>query len=165
MKDSLLKYGLVLSLLLNISFLGAAGYTHYTNTRTRPAPFGGASGQAPIADCAIGGSHLFEELGLGPEQRKVFEGKAAPFHAALAQKRQEVDRLRASLLTLMRTTQPDDEAVLENIARINHAQEEMQKTVVSHMLEFKSMLNPAQQKKFFDLIDWAVASRPEMPYP
>ncbi|MEW6666374.1 MAG: periplasmic heavy metal sensor [Thermodesulfobacteriota bacterium] len=163
MRDSLLRYGLMVSLLLNFSFLGAAGYTHYSNTRNRPAPFGG--GTTGVDNCGIGGRHLFEELGLGPEQRKTFEGKAAPFHAALAQKRLEVDRLRASLLALMRSDKPEGKSIGDTVARISGLQEEMQNTVVSHMLEFKSMLNSDQQKKFFDLVDRAMANRPEMPCP
>lgn len=166
MKDKLLRYVLVVSLLLNISFLGAAGYTHYNNTRNRPVPLGDrTSGQASIDNCSIGGSHLFEELGLGSKQQKAFQEKASPFHATLAKKRQDIDRLRTSLLTQMRSAQPDGKAIEDIVARINHLQEEMQQTVVSHMLEFKSMLNPDQQKKFFDLVDRAMANRIETQCP
>ena len=64
-----------------------------------------------------------------------------------------MDSLRGSLLTLMRADNPDGKAIEATIASINKAQEEMQKTVVSHMLEFKSMLDKDQQKKFMDMID------------
>ena len=69
------------------------------------------------------------------------------FHTRLTKKRQEVDRLRVSLVALMRADNPDNKAIEATIAQINKIQEEMQKMVVSHMLEFKSMLDKDQQKK------------------
>ena len=40
MKDSILKYILIVSLLMNFSLLGAAAYTHYRQVRYhRTAPF------------------------------------------------------------------------------------------------------------------------------
>ncbi len=62
----------------------------------------------------------------------------------------------------MRADNPDQKAIEATIAQINKAQEEMQKTVVAHMLEFKSMLDKEQQKRFLDLIETAMADR-QMP--
>jgi Spy/CpxP family protein refolding chaperone len=158
MRDNILKYLLIISLVLNFSFLGAAGYTHYKQTRYRPAPFGyGVPAHGPV-----GGTHLFEELALKPEQLEAFHEKALPFHAAIAKKRQQVDALRASLFGLMRADNPDQKAIEATIAQINRAQEEMQQTVVAHMLEFKAMLDKEQQKRFLDLIETAMADR-QMP--
>ena len=159
MKDNLLKYILILSLLLNFSLLGAAGYTYYRQNRHQPSPFGyGAPGRAPAGSCSIQ-PHLFEALSLRPEQQKLFEQKAPLFHAALDKKREKVDRLRGSLFDLMRADYPDSEAIEKTIGEINGVQEEMQKMVVAHMLEFKSMLDKDQQKKFFDLIQGAMTRR------
>jgi Spy/CpxP family protein refolding chaperone len=164
MKDNLLKYILILSLLLNFSLLGAAGYTYYQKTRHRSSPFGyGGPGRIP-AGAAIQ-PHLFDALSLRPEQRKLFEKKAPLFHAALDQKREKVDRFRRSLFDLMGTDYPDSEAIEKTIAEINGVQEEMQKMVVAHMLEFKSMLDKDQQKKFFDLIQGAMTRRQEIQCP
>lgn len=151
MKDNLLKYILVLSLLLNFSFLCAAGYTYYQ--RNDPsAPFGfGTPGRVPAGSSAIQ-HHLFEVLSLKPDQRKLFEQKAPLFHQALAKKRKEVDRLRKSLFHLLGKDHPDGKAISKTIAEINGAQGEIRKMVVAHMLEFKSMLDNDQRKKFFDLI-------------
>jgi Spy/CpxP family protein refolding chaperone len=165
MKNNLLKYILVLSLLLNFSLLGAAGYTYYRQNRPRPSPFGyGAPEHMPVGSISTQ-PHLFEALSLKPEQRKRFEQKAPLFHQALAKKRQEVDRLRKSLFDLMGADHPDSKVIEATIAEINGVQQDMQKLVVAHMLEFKSMLDKDQQKKFFDLIEGAMTKRQEIQCP
>ena len=58
-----------------------------------------------------------------------------------------------------------NDPVRATIAEINGVQEEMQKMVVAHMLEFKSMLDKDQQKKFFDLIQGAMTRRQGMQCP
>ena len=155
MKDNLLKYILIVSLLLNFSLLGAAAYTHYRQTRFGPPPLAGLIG-GPGRSGPFGPGMLFEKLSLRPEQIKLFQQKAVVFHNALAKKRQEVDRLRNSLIALIRAGTPDHKAIAETITQINKIQEDMQKTVVSHMLEFKSMLDMDQQKKFLDMIEGAM---------
>jgi len=156
MKNNFLKYILILSLLLNFSLLGAAGYTHYKQSRYRtPAPI----------NCGIRGDHLFGELSLKPEQIKLFQQKAASFHGALNKKRQEVDQMRGALFGLLRADNPDHKALEAPIARINNNQHEMQQMVVAHLLEFKSLLDKDQQKKFLDLIEGAMGKRKEMVCP
>lgn len=164
MRDNVLKYTLAVSLLLNFSLLGAAGYAHYRQTRHTPALVGeGVQRLTPSGFAAQ--RHLFETLSLNPEQLKLFQEKAALFHEALEKKRSRVDGLRASLLAIMRTENSDRKAIEATIGEISEAQQEMQKMVVSHMLEFKSMLDGTQQKKFLDLIDGAMATRGEMQCP
>jgi RNA polymerase sigma factor (sigma-70 family) len=53
-------------------------------------------------------------------------------------------------------SRPDNKAIEATITYINDIQEDMQRMVVSHMLEFKSMLDKDQQKKFLDMIDGAM---------
>ena len=150
MKNNLLKYILIVSLLLNFSLLGAAGYNYYHihhQSRFRLT--------APVS-CGIQGNHLFAELSLKPEQIKLFQQKAASFHSALGKKRQEVERLREGLFGFMRADNPDSQAIQGTIIQINKTQEDMQRMVVAHMLEFKSLLDKDQQKKFLDLIEGAM---------
>ena len=152
MKSNLLKYILVLSLLLNFSLLGTAGYTFYRHNRYRPPLFGyGAPGRVPVG-CTSNQPYLFEALSLRPEQRKLFEQKAPLFHEALDKQREKVDELRRSLFDLMGADHPDSNAIEATIVEINGVQEDMQKLVVAHMLQFKSILEKDQQKKFFDLV-------------
>ncbi len=65
----------------------------------------------------------------------------------------------------MRADNPDQKAIEATIAQINKTQEEMQKTVVAHMLEFKSMLDKDQQQKFLNMIEGAMGQRGEMQCP
>ena len=158
MKDNLLKYILIVSLLLNFSLLGAAAYTHYRQKQFGPPPFVGLIG-GPVHPGHSGPGMLFEELSLKPEQVKIFQQKAMLFHSALAKKRQEVDRLRTTLIAFMRADNPDHKAIETTITQINKIQEDMQRAVVSHMLEFKSMLNKDQQQKFLHMIEGAMGQR------
>jgi Spy/CpxP family protein refolding chaperone len=152
MKDSLLKYLLIVSLLLNSSFLGAAAYSYYHQNPSGTPPFGyGPPGRVPAGSSTQ--PHLFEALSLKPEQRMLFEQKAPLFHKALEEKKEKVDQLRRSLFELMRTEHPDSKAIEATIGEINGVQEDMQKLVATHMLQFKSMLDKDQQKRFFDLIE------------
>jgi Spy/CpxP family protein refolding chaperone len=165
MRDNLLRYILVVSLLLNFSFLGAAGYTYYHQNWRPSAPFGyGPPGRVPVGSFSMH-AHLFEALSLKPEQRRVFEQKALLFHEALDKNREEVDQLRRSLFDLMRANHPDSKAIEATISEINRVQEDMQKLVAAHMLQFKSMLDKDQQQKFFDLIEGAMNRRQEIQCP
>jgi Spy/CpxP family protein refolding chaperone len=165
MKDNLNRYILILSLLLNISLLGTAGYTYYHQSRYRTFPFGhGAPGRVP-AGCTSTQPHLFEALSLKPEQRRLFEQKAPLFHRALDKKREEVERLRRSLFELMGADHPDSKAIEGTIAEIVEAQEATQKLVVAHILQFKSMLDKDQQKRFFDLVQGAMTNMQEIQCP
>jgi Spy/CpxP family protein refolding chaperone len=163
MKDKLLKYVFILSLLLNFSFLGAAGYTYYQQNRYGE-PFGhNAPGGVP--ECSSIHPYLFEALSLKPEQRKLFDRKAALFHESLDRKGEKVERLRGTLFRILRTDHPDGRAIEKAIAEMNTLQEEMQKMTVAHMLDFKSMLNRDQQEKFFDLIQGAMGGGHELTCP
>lgn len=162
MKDNILKYLLILSLVLNLSLLGAAGYTHYRQSHSFQPPFGF---QGPPPFEAGGHEYPFERLSLNPEQIRIFQHKAMLFHEALDKKRAETYRLRGELLNLMRAENPDPKAIESTIARIGSVQEEIQKMAVSHMLEFKAMLNKEQQKKFLELIQGAMKGRQRVQCP
>jgi len=161
MKGHILKYVLLLSLLLNLSFLGAAGFTYYRQTQRsiihnvrERLPFGAAT-QA----------HIFEPLSLKPEQLKFFQEKAGSFHEALNGKHRRVAELRLSLLDLMRKENPDRTSIEAAISEMNGAQREMQELIIAHMLELKSMLDKEQQKTFADLIQKAMTEQSGMQCP
>ena len=163
MKNHIFKYVLLVSLLLNLSLLGSAGYTHYQQTR-RPIQVGHSlQGRIPAGSATQ--AHFFEALSLKPDQLKLFQSEAALFHEALDEKQARVAHLRTSLLEIMRAENPDVKAIEAAIADINGMQQQMQETVVSHMLEFKSMLDKDQQKKFLDLIQGAMAEKDGMQCP
>ena len=155
MRNNFIKYLLILSVLLNISFLGAATYSRYKSSSS--------SGTPP--DCGPHGSHLFEQLTLSPEQTKLLHQKASYFRAALAQKRQEVFQMRTALFSMLRAEEPESQVIEESIHRINNQQLEIQKMVIAHILEFKNMLGKDQQQKFLNLIEKAMSGGKGNLYP
>jgi len=163
-KNHIFKYVLLISLLMNLSLLGSAGYTHYQQTRLPPAPMvSGVQGRAPSGSATQ--AHIFEALSLKPDQLKLLQDKAALFHEALDKKQTTVAQLRTSLLDHMRADKPDLKAIEAAVADISAVQQQMQEMVVSHMIEFKSMLDKDQQKKFLDLIKEAMAEKDGMQCP
>ena len=161
MQNKILKFALILSLLLNISMLASAVYTHYTQSRFESLPFADRS-QKPGE---LGAIYLFEELSLKPDQMRPMQHKAMAFHADLERKWRQIDQRRMSLLTLMRMDNPDKKAIETTIAEITGLQHDVQKTAVAHMLEFKGMLDKDQQKRFLDLIEGAMKKSSSLPCP
>ena len=149
MKNSLLKFALAASLILNLTVFATAGYHYYQQSRTWVSPFGKVMEKDKF---------LFEELSLKPEQMAAMRSKAVPFRAEIERRMQEVGAKRKELVTLMRDQNPDKKAIDALLMEINGKQEEMQRMVAGHMLEIKSSLDEGQQRKFFDLIEQAMKS-------
>jgi hypothetical protein len=156
MKGNTLKFILIISLILNVSFIGSAGYSYYRVHQRQSEPIF-------MCDLQKGSPYPFEKLGLNQDQLKTFKEKALPFHALLAQKRHEMVQKRSALFALIRSEKPDRQAVDTSISEINKLQEDMQKIIVSHMLEMKDLLDKNQQIKFFDLIEQSMAGKMDMP--
>src|SRR5512144_3332939 len=141
------KFALAASLVLNLSFLTAAGYTYYEQSRNWTSPFGTKMEK---------GKFLFEELSLKPEQLKALRERTMPFRAEIDKRRMEIGDKRKALIALLRQDNPDQKAVNAAIAEINGMQEEMQKRIAAHMLEVKASLDKDQQQKFFGLLETAM---------
>jgi len=144
MKNSLLKFTLAASLILNLTVLATAGYHYYKQSRTWVSPFGKVMEKDRF---------LFEELSLNPNQMAAMKKEAQLFRAEIDRRRQEIDAKRKELVARMRDQNPDKKAIDRTIKEISGKQEEMQRMIVGHMLEVKSSLDAGQQRKFFDLIE------------
>jgi Spy/CpxP family protein refolding chaperone len=142
--NSVLKFALIASLILNFTVLATAGYLYYRQTSYWVSPFGMKMPKDRF---------LFDELSLRPEQRKAMREKAIPFRAEIDRRRQEIVKKRKELFTLMREENPDRKAIGAVIAGISGMQEEMQRRIAGHMLEEKALLDRDQQQKFLDLIE------------
>jgi Spy/CpxP family protein refolding chaperone len=144
MKNSLLKFALVTSLILNVVVFATVGYHHYQQTRSWASPFGKVMEKDKF---------VFEELSLKPEQVAAMKSKAMPFRAEIDRRRSAIDAKKKELVTLMRDQKTNKKAIDATIKEISGKQEEMQRMIVGHMLEMKSSLDQGQQRKFFDLIE------------
>jgi len=156
MKNSTLKFLLLASLILNMSFLGAAGYQYYKQSAYWTSPFGYKVQK---------GHFLFEELSLRPDQLKTMREAATKFRAVIDGKRQAVASKRKELLQLMRQDDPDRNSIAGVVSEISGMQEEMQRMIAMHMLDMKAGLDKEQQKKFLDLIDNAMTEEKQVGCP
>jgi Spy/CpxP family protein refolding chaperone len=147
MRNSILKFALAASLILNISILATAGYMYYKQSDYWVSPFGAKMKKDRF---------LFEELSLRPEQLKTMKERAMDFRAEIDRRRKEIAEKRLAMLNLMRADIPDKEAIDTAISDISRMQEEMQRVVATHILEEKTTLDKNQQKKFLDLIENAM---------
>lgn len=156
MKNSTLKFLLIASLILNISFVGTAGYQYYKKSTYWTSPFGTEIEK---------GRFLFEELSLKPEQAKAMRDKAIPFREEIDRKRHEIAGKRKELIGNMRADNPDVKAISSVISEINRMQGEIQRKIAVHILEEKALLDKPQQKKFLDLIENAMTQGRQMGCP
>ena len=156
MKNSTLKFLLVVSLILNFSFLGAAGYQYYKKSTYWTSPFGYKMKK---------GHFLFEELSQKPEQMKAMRDSATKFRAIIDGKRQSIALKRNNLIVLMRRDNPDRNDIAAIVSEISEMQEEMQRMIAMHMLDIKAGLDKDQQKKFLDLVDNAMSEGRQMGCP
>jgi len=148
MKNSILKFALATSLILNISILATAGYLYYKQSDYWVSPFGVKMKKDRF---------LFEELSLRPEQLKTMKERAINFRAEIDRRRKEIAGKQMIMLNLMRADMPDKKAIDAVISDISGMQKDMQRVVAMHILEEKASLDKNQQKKFFGLIQNAMA--------
>jgi len=153
MRSSILKFILIVSLSLNLSVIGAAGYFYYKQSGYWISPFGKKMEKNRF---------LFEELSLRPEQLKEMKSRAIFFRSEIDRRRGEISQKRKDLITLMRSDTPDVNAINAVISGINGTQEEMQRMIAVHILEEKALLDKSQQKKFLDLIENAMTQGRQM---
>ena len=156
MKNSLLKFALAASLILNLTVFATAGYHYYHQSRSWVSPFGKVMEKDKF---------LFEELSLQPEQLSTMKNKAIPFRAEIDRRRMAIDAGKKELVTFMRGQNPDKKAIDATIKEISGKQEEMQRMIVGHMLEIKSYLDEGQQRKFFVLIERNMAGSGQLSCP
>jgi Spy/CpxP family protein refolding chaperone len=153
MKNSLLKFVLAASLILNLTIFATAGYRYYQQSHTWVSPFGKVMEKDKF---------LFQQLSLKPDQLATMKSKAMPFRAEIDRRRQEIDAKRKELVALLRYQNPDKKTIDATIKEISGKQEEMQRMIAGHMLEIKSSLDDGQQRKFFDLIERNMAGNGQM---
>jgi Spy/CpxP family protein refolding chaperone len=156
MKNSLFKYALAASLILNLTVIATAGYHYYQQSRYWVSPFGKVMEKDRF---------LFEELSLKPEQLAELKNKAIPFRAEIDRRRLEIDAKRKELVSLIRDQNPDKKAIDRTIKEISGKQEEMQRMIANHMLGIKASLDKDQQQKFLDLIEKAMTEGRKMACP
>jgi Spy/CpxP family protein refolding chaperone len=133
---------LILSLAINAGVLVSMGYYYYVNVSTP------SSAPCPMSP---GDSHLYQSLGLSGVQLSKMEPLAQKFHARLAELGARMEEKKEILTNLLQ--KDSDPANIENLRKEMAAiQDEIQKEVITHIMESKRILDPNQQQRFFDLM-------------
>ena len=144
---------LVLSLAINISLIGSAGYHYYWNsgwTRSTPCPL------SPTHQ------HLYQELGLSVIQLSQMEPLARKFHDRLAELRKTMKGKNGRLVELLGQKDNDPVQVEGLRKEMAEIQDEIQKEVIAHILESKKIFNPKQQERFLALMRQSMAEEKEL---
>jgi Spy/CpxP family protein refolding chaperone len=98
-----------------------------------------------------GDSHLYQSLGLSNLQLSKMEPLAQKFHGRLAELGTHMEEKKETLTNLLQ--KDSDPASIENLRKEMAAiQDDIQKEVISHIMESKKILDPIQQQRFFDLM-------------
>ena len=143
MKGKLLMVVLTLSLVVNASAVATIGYHYWRNACFTPS-----------VPCPLNPEdhHPYQELGLSPEQLAKMAALSDSFHRRLNELDSSVAAKRTILIDLLGEDVidlPRTEAIRKEIAAF---QDEVQKEVIKHIAESKKIMNPAQQKRFIELL-------------
>jgi len=134
---------LVLSLAMNTAVLAAVGYNFYRNCR-QPSTTDGHSHDRE--------HHFYEVLGLSPTQLEKMAPMADAFHRRLKKFHSAMEHKKDVMLNLLGeegVNQTRIETLRKEMATI---QDNVEKTVIAHVLDVKKILDDSQRKQFFDLL-------------
>ncbi len=142
MRSKWFTFLLILSLAINVAVLATIGYHYYQNTCLMP------SVPCPMSP---GDSHLYQSLGLSDVQLSKMDPLAQKFHARLGELAALMEQKKESLIALLQ--KDNDPASTENLRKeMAGIQDEIQREVITHIMESKKILDPDQQQRFFDLM-------------
>ena len=98
-----------------------------------------------------GDSHLYQSLGLSEAQLSKMEPLAQKFHARLGELAALMEEKKETLIALLQ--KESDPVSIENLRKqMADIQDEIQKEVITHIMESKKILDSNQQQRFFDLM-------------
>ncbi|MCX5827852.1 MAG: Spy/CpxP family protein refolding chaperone [Deltaproteobacteria bacterium] len=140
---------LILSLFMNASVLATVGYHYYRNTCLTPS-----------APCPLNGGnhHLYQSLGLSHAQLAQMEPLSKTFHARIETLGATMEGKRNLLIDLLEHEGSDLSSIEETRKEIAGIQDTIQKEVMMHIMQTKKILNPQQQKRFFELLRGSLTS-------
>jgi len=142
MRSKWLTIVLFLSLAINAGVLATMGYHYYQKTSRTP------SAPCPMSP---GDSHLYQSLGLSNLQLAKMEPLAQKFHGRLGELAALMEEKKGLLMDLLQ--QEGDPVRIEELRKeMATIQDEIQREVISHIIETKKILDAKQQQRFFDLM-------------
>jgi Spy/CpxP family protein refolding chaperone len=144
MRGKLFVFILFLSLAVNASILGTMGFRYYREASS-----------AKEAPCLLSPSHqhLYQHLGLSASQLAQIEPLAQKFHERLGKLETGMKGKNERLIELLGQKEIDPVQVEGLRKEIAGIQDEIQKEVIAHIIEFKRILDARQQNQFFALMN------------
>jgi Spy/CpxP family protein refolding chaperone len=140
MKQTVFKFALVLSLLLNAGMIGAVAYSAYQD------------GQWPSMLDAKSETSLPDYLGLDAEQRRRWHELEAGFLDALRNDWAEIRAHREAMIREIFAEQPDRARIERERAAIAEAQSAQQQRIIEQLLRERDLLDSQQRRKLADLL-------------
>ena len=142
MRSKWFTFLLILSLAINVTVLATIGYHYYQNTCLVP------SAPCPMSP---GDTHLYQSLGLSDVQLSKMGPLAQKFHARLGELAALMEQKKETLIALLQ--KDSDPASIENVRKeMAGIQDEIQKEVITHIMESKKILEPDQQERLFNFM-------------
>jgi Spy/CpxP family protein refolding chaperone len=135
MKENFKTLVLTFSIILNIAFIGATVY--YRPSSSLP------TGNSPF---------LYQQLNLSQEQLRQVEPMRDRFHARLREVGGEIKTKQLRLIGLLGAADLDGKAVDALQEEIHDLQQNMQDTIIRHILEETRVFTAEQRKIFFSLM-------------
>jgi len=142
MRSKWLILVLVLSLAINAAVLATMGYHYYLSASAKT-----------VEPCPMspGDSHLYQSLGLSNAQLSRMEPLARKFHGRLGELAALMEGKKEALIDLLEKERNPEG--IENLRKeMAGIQDEIQKEVITHIMESKKILDSNQQQRFFDLM-------------
>jgi Spy/CpxP family protein refolding chaperone len=134
---------LAFSLAINAAVLGVCGYHFYRYTYAVPSAY------CPLSP---GDRHFYQRLGLSDAQLERMAPLARTFHAKLNKLSRETKKKRELLVNLLSRKEVDSgriESLRKDMAGI---QDQIQREVITHLLDVRKILSPEQKEHFFALL-------------
>jgi Spy/CpxP family protein refolding chaperone len=155
MRSKWFTFLLILSLAINVTVLATIGYHYYQNTCLV------SSAPCPISP---GDGHLYLSLGLSNDQLSRMEPLARKFHARLGELAALMEQKKETLIALLQ--KDSDPAGIENVRKeMAGIQDEIQREVITHIMESKKILDPDQRQRFFHLMRHSMIQAKNSWYP
>lgn len=147
MGSRFLKPVLFISLLLNVTILGAAGFFYLRECGT-------SLGKAEKRHEAVS-----EKLKLTPEQKALFKEENEKFRASILAAHGELAEKRRRIFRLIKEAEPDTAAINDSLAEIGKVQGRIEAQAIEHMLKEKAVLDRGQQERYLELLEKRMEKR------
>lgn len=161
-RTSLLKAGLVVSVIFNLAFVVGSVLT----PNTRLPGCGGSAGEplSVVQSRSRGSDPFVEELereaGLTADQVARVASSRQTLQDRLSVGREAMKKLKHELAALVAADTPDWEAIGKLTGAIAEQQREAQEATVRHLVEIRAGLEPGQRPVFDSLIQTRMCSNP-----